>query len=310
MIDRRVRRPLRHGPEQSFVPASRQGAIYPGIGAALAFVLALALIGRGLTLGVSFAALLCYVVAVVLLAGGALAAYWAWACLTLQYELGQGVFAVRWGLARYEAPVAGFERVVRGRTAGAPPVAGLEWPGCHVGAARITNVGPVRMVSLHRAPADVLYLAAPAGSREPGFGISVADPAAFIRALQGQFDLTAPIDGPRVDLHPALATLSWRDRPVQRLLVAALAGAVIATAIVFSRYAGFPDQIVLRFPGEARIGPRTAMLGIPALAWGFLVINGVLGVVLARRRRPAAFTVLAGLAFLEVLLVVAAITAA
>ena len=109
---------------------------------------------------------------------------------------------------------------------------------------------------------------------------------------------------------PLLEIRTWRDRPVQLALAAAAALALLATGIVFSRYAGFPDEIVLNFPETARTGDRSEILGIPAVAWAMLAGNGVLGLRFAGERRTVAYTVLGGLVFVEALLVAAALTAA
>jgi hypothetical protein len=202
-------------------------------------------------------------------------------------------------------PVALFERVVRGRSVAAVRVHGLDWPGCHIGQAQVPRLGGVRFLSLHRNPTDVLYLAGPRAS----YAISVSDSAGFISALQGQMGIAATFESPQVEMHPALRLLAWEDRAAQSALAAATVLAIIATGIIFSRYAGLADEVVLNFPDEGRVGARTALLGIPALAWLLLIGNGLAGVRLAVSRRTSAFTLLYGLTFLEGLLVIAAVTA-
>ena len=289
-----------------FVPASRQGALYPAVAAAIALLIALALVVRALLLGISFASFLMLLAAIVLLIAGALAAYWAWACATLRYELERGVLRITWGLSRHEIPVTLLERAVRGRAGAQAPVRGLNWPGCHIGEADLPRLGRVRFLSLHRAPTEVLYLAGPSAT----YAISPSNSTGFIRRLQEQMEYHAPLDASRVTAHPLLLrALSWRDQPVQAVLAAAATLALLATAIVFSRYAGLPDQAMLNFPEESRIGDRSALLGIPLAAWLLLLVNSVAGVRLAAERRTAAFTLLYGLAFVEALLVVAAVTA-
>ena len=300
-----MRGPARAGPEQTFAPPSRQGAWYAAAAAVPALLLALALLARAVTLGISFATVAVVVPALVLVVAGGCAAYWAWAALTLRYELRDGILSIRWGLLRHDLPVALFQRVVRGARLGSPTVQGLDWPGCHIGHASVPRIGAVRFLSLHRTPAEVLYLA---GDRE-AYAISVANPSAFIRALQAQDVVDTAGAAARIELHPALALLRWRDPPVQRVLAVAVALAALATAVVFSRYAGFPDRITLNFPEETRVGERTALLGIPAAAWLLLLLNAAIGLLLARGQRAAAYIVLCGLAFVEALLVVAAVTA-
>jgi hypothetical protein len=290
----------------SFVPVSRQGAIYPAVAAAAAALLAVALLVRGLTHGITFATFVMIVIAVALLVAGGIAAYWAWAGARLRYELSAGVLSIPWGLRRYEAPVTAFERIVRARPAATITVQGLDWPGCHVGHADMPRLGSVRFLSLHRTPAEVLYLVGPSG----GYAISPDNAAAFIQAVQGQMEVQPAFDTPRVVEHPVLRLSVWRDRPVLAALAASAALALLATGLVFSRYAGFPDQIAVNFPEGTRIAARSAVLWIPALAWLLLLLNGLLGLRIADDRRQAALTLLGGLTFVEVVLVVAAITAA
>jgi hypothetical protein len=89
-------------------------------------------------------------------------------------------------------------------------------------------------------------------------------------------------------------------------LGSALILALIATGIVFGRYAGFPDEIAMNFPNDGRVGPRTALLGIPLAAWTVLVANGAVGLRLTAGHRTAAFVLLYGLTLLEAFLVIAA----
>jgi hypothetical protein len=291
---------------QVFGPPSRRGAVYPAVAGGVALLVALALLVRVLIEGVSFASFLMLLAAVALLAAGGLALYWAWACATLRYELDRGVLTIRWGLVDHQVPVTMLERVVRGRVGARLNVHGLEWPGCHVGHADAPRLGRVEVISLHKTPAELLYLIGPGIA----YAISVANPATFVRVLQEQMDYRAPLDTPRVEMHPVLRALTRRDPAVQSALAAATLLALAATGIVFSRYAGFADQITVNFPEDTRVASRSVLLGIPLTAWALLLLNGAAGARLAPVRRTAAFTLLYGVAFVEALLVVAAVTAA
>jgi len=300
-------RPTRSGAlPHSFDPPGRSGALVAAAAAGIALLLGLALLTRGILEGISFAGFLSFCVALVLLGAGAVAGYWAWACATLRYELAAGLLVIRWGLVRHEIPLALFERIVRARAGTVPPAEGLDWPGCHVGRTSVPRLGTVEFISLHRAETEVLYLLGP-GAR---YAISVADPKGFTRALQAQFDLPTVLSAPRVEAHPLVRLLGRGDARVQQTLGVSLALALLVTGIVFSRYAGFPDQIVVSFPGPARIAARSVLLGIPLAAWGMLATNGVAGMMLAQRSRTAAFTLIGGGAFVEAMLVVAAFAAA
>ncbi|MGD9890922.1 MAG: PH domain-containing protein [Dehalococcoidia bacterium] len=299
-------RPSRAGDQgQVFYPASRQGAWYPGIAGGIALLLAVVLIARAVVVGISFAGFLMLLTALVLVVVGGLGIYWAWACMTLDYRLDGGILSIRWGLVRHDVPVALFERIVRGRSVAMVRVSGLDWPGCHVGAADVPRLGHVRFLSLHRSGPDALYLIGP----NAGYAISVADSAGFIRALQAQMEVVPDLASPQIEMHPILHPLAWQDRATLSALSAAAVLAILATGIIFGRYAGLADQVVLNFPDEGQAGARTALLGIPALAWLLLIGNGLAGVRLSSTRRASAFTLLYGLTFLEGLLVIAAVTA-
>lgn len=288
-----------------FSPPSRRGAAYPAVGAALCLLIAAALLARGLYLGVSFAAFISYALAAILSLCAAALAYWTWACLTLRYELGGGSLVIRWGVTRHRIPATLIERAVRGRAGVAPALRGCDLPALHVGSADLPRIGRVRFVSLHRSAAELLYLVGPRAA----YAISVGQPKAFIEALRDEQERENPLDDVRIEGAPLLLDAEWPRSSGGWAIAAALAFAVLASGIVFSRYAGFPDQIMLTFPAGDRVGDRTALLGIPAVAWLLMLANGVLAIRLLRRRPPAAFTLLCGLAFLEALLVVAAMTA-
>src|SRR5215203_1913470 len=290
---------------QVFAPPSRQGAVIPGVAAGVALIVALALAMRAISVGISFAAFLMVLVALVLLAAGAVAAYCAWACLRLLYTLDRGVLTIRWGLERHLVPVSCFERVVRGRATTRLAVDGLAWPGCYVGTAAAPRIGPVRVLSLHRRPAEVLFLLGP----DAAYAVSTADSSGFVRALQTEMAQPAALPAPRVETEGFLRALSWRDRPVQLALAAGVVLALLATGIIFSRYAGFPDRIAMTFPADGHIGARTSLLGIPLATWLLVFVNGIAGLRLSVQRRMAALTIIFALPFLEALLVIGAATA-
>lgn len=289
-----------------FTPMSRNGA-YPLLAvAAISGILGLILLVRAMTLGVSFAAFLAILAAVLLLAGGAITGYLGWAALTLRYEVGRGLLTIHWGLSRYETPVARFSRVVRGRANAAPRVQGLDLPNLHIGRMHLPRVGTMRVYSLHASPSELLYLIGDGVA----LAISVGDAAGFVRVLQQQRELLEPTVESRDISHPWFAVLSWRDLPVQAALIASLALALLVTAVIFSRYAGFPDEIVLNFPDADTVGSRGTLLRIPLLAWLVVIGNGAAGIWLLRERRATAYSLLWGAVFVNALLLAGAVTAA
>jgi hypothetical protein len=291
-----------------FRPDARRAALMAGGAAGVALVLAVLLVLRGLGDGITFAAFAAYVVAALLLALAALAGYWALALAGLRYEVGGGALVIVWGLTRQVVPLANTERVVRGRALGPPRVHGLElprWP-CHVGRAEVPRLGEALLYSTHTSPAELLYVVTP----YEVYGLSPADPQGFIRALQ-QGVQAGGGEGLRQEVlrHPLAALPIWTDR--MALAVAAL-GALLALAavgVVFARYTGLTAQTVLPFPQGERVGAKRELLGIPLTAMVLLTLNAVAALVLHRPLRPLAYTLLFGGAFVQALLLVAALAA-
>ena len=301
--------PLRTG-ATVFRPATRQPVLVAGGVAGAAALLALVLLLRGVTDGVTFAAFLCYVVAGALVAAAAVAGYWAWALSRLRYELGHGALTIVWGFTRQIVPLVNMERVIRGRATGAPHLDGPLIPGwpASVGRGRAPRIGRVLLYSTHTSPAGLLYLITP-GVR---YGISPIDQDGFIRALQQAMpaeedawarEIRQEVRRERIGTLPALA-----DRAALAACAAGVLLGLLAIAVVFARYGGLPDRPVIPFPDGDHVARRREVLGIPLAAAALLLINAGGGVALHRGLRPAAYVLFLGGAFAQLLLLVAAIS--
>ncbi|MFN8556921.1 MAG: PH domain-containing protein [Dehalococcoidia bacterium] len=276
--------------------------------AGVAFVLALALIARGVAAGVTFAAFGSYAVAVVLLAVAAGAGYLALALFSLRYEVGEGAVIITWGFTRQVAPLAEVERVVRGRALGRPRIHGIELSGwaCHVGRAMMPRVGPVLFYSTHQQPEEILYLV----TARCAYGISPAEPQAFIQALQQAAEEDNGADLRQELLrHPLAALPLWGDRIALALAAAGTVLGLAVVGLVFSRYDGLPQQTVIPFPDGPHAGSRRALLGIPATVVTLLILNIAGAFALHRVLRPLAYVLLCGNVFIQALLAVAALAA-
>src|SRR5207237_588245 len=101
---------------------------------------------------------------------------------------------------------------------------------------------------------------------------------------------------------------AWAD---QLALAAGALGAVLAVlaiGVVFWRYTGLPSNPVLPFPDGDHVGQRREVAGIPITAAALLLINAGGSIALHRALRPAAYVLLLGGAFAQLLLLVAALT--
>ena len=290
-------------------PAGRGAAAFGAV-TLLTGAAALALVARAVSVGVSFAAFLSILFALTLMSVAAVTGYWTWALRGLRYEIADGALTIVWGWTRQVIPLAKLERLIRGRQLGLPRVEGLTLPplGCHIGWAQVSRLGQVLFYSAHRSPSDILYLVTPTGA----YGISPRDPSALIEQLRIAAASPFEMGDLRQELQrrPLFLLPLWRDRA---LLVAgglAVALALAAIGVVFTRFPLLPDPVVLRFPDVNTVGNRQAFLGIAVTALALLLINTAAGLALHRILRGAAVILVAGGAFVQALLLMAAIAAA
>jgi len=292
-----------------FRPLTQPATLMATGAAGVALVLALALIGRGLTDGITFAAFLSYLVAAVLIGVAAVAGYWAAALANLRYEIADGALIIIWGLTRQVIPLANIERLVRGRALGLPRVTGLELPGwpCHIGRAVVLRLGEVLLYSTHRTPADILYVVTP----RQVYGISPADQRGFIQAIQAavaSVDALYDVRQEVVRLGPAAWPL-WTDRVALLPRGAGAAPALSAPGVAAARPPAAPAEVVLPFPEPGSLGDKRALLGIPVAALTVLLLNAGAGALLHRALRPVAYALFLSAVFIELLLLIAALTA-
>jgi hypothetical protein len=276
--------------------------------AAGAVLIAMALAVRGAGLHVSFGQFLCYTLAVLLLAGAAPLAYWAYAAATLRYELWNGALLVRWGLTTRVVPLGSLERVVLGRHLAVPEVEGLRLPGLAVGRARVNRVGPAAVYLRYRGPEDLLYLVTP----DEAIGISLLDVQPFVRALQqAQVEGAEAAEAAGLRRSGAARFGLLADRAARLLGGVALLFAWLSAAVVYARFQGKPAAIIVHFPPTevAHLAPRSALLQIPQSAIAWCIAALLLAFLAFGRARFAAYMLLAGSVLGSAICFVAAVAA-
>jgi hypothetical protein len=221
-----------------------------------------------------------YLAATFFFALGSLFAYWTYSCHTLRYVVDRNGVIIHWGDIRQTVPMGQIERLVPGREAPAPRVAGLSWLGHHVGRADVIGIGDTLFYSTHRSPRDVLYLATPSHA----YAISVEDEVTFADELQSFQKLGALVALPQATERVSLAGQPfWHDRYAQALAVAAAVACAAVFGYVFHEYPDLPGSLPLSFPslgGVTRVASKHELLTIPGTAVGLLLVNLALGFVL------------------------------
>jgi hypothetical protein len=284
-------------------------AIGAGVAAAAA-VLGLISLIHGFLTPVSFAAFGSDLFGVVLLAGGALAAYWTYALYDLHYVVEDDALVIVWGLTRQTIPVEQIERIVLGKKYGEPKLDGIRWPGYCVGRGRVPRLGEAIYYSAHRTPADLVYVSTPAET----YGLSLTDARGLARTIQAAQEAGGNREEMPTASHTALSLQALLlDRPALALAGAALLAFLVAFGYIFSRYPALPASLSLPYPpanGAERIGQRNELvrLALTALLW--LIVGFGLAAWAHSRLRAIAYTLLAGTLFAECLYVIAALAAA
>src|SRR5512140_2896344 len=179
--------------------------------------------------------------------------------------------AVCWGFREVVIPIDTVQRMVPGRTLDEPKVEGLNWWGCHIGAADMKRIGYTLFYSTHSTPDELLYVV----TTEESYALTVLNQAAFAEAIQARAGLaTASEPHPQRSSATGIAALPfWRDRiATTAAALSALAG-VILFGYVYAEYPGLPAVIQLSFPalgGIIRVGDKGEILHIVYLGVGIL----------------------------------------
>ena len=293
-----------------FRPPRAIGTIVGSILTAWCFVVALALVVRGVTQDVSLGIISLYIVASLFSFMGLLFAYWTYSLGTLRYVLDRNALTITWGDIRQMVPMSQIERLVPGRELPNPHVAGVSWLGHHVGRSHIEGgVGDALFYSTHRSPQDLLYVVTPTQS----YAISVDDEVAFAEAIQAQQRLGSLVSVPQSPDRLYLAAQPfWDDRTAQILALAAFATFFAMFAFVYQQYPGLPKSIALSFPqlnGVTRVGSKDELLKLPVTGVSLLLINLALGFVAHAWERMVGYVLLTAAIGAEGILLAAAIIA-
>lgn len=294
----------------TFRPGSSNGSLIGVIVVAFCFAVGLALLYKGFAHAPGISQFFPLVLGPSLLALGALFAYWTWGSLTLRYVVDRNALTIHWGAQRQVIPLANIERLIPASPEGeAPDVQGVDWPGHHIGKARVSQLGEVLFYSGHRSIGEVLYVQTDTET----YAISVPDAVAFAEAVQSN-QMRGSLFAQRqaVLRHGIAAQSFWLDPQARFLAVVLIASFVAVLAYVLQTYPGLAQSVPLRFPalgGLLRVTDKSELLDIPRSAAAFLGLNLLLAVVLHPWERMVSIVLLlAGIA-IQIALLVAAIVA-
>lgn len=288
----------------TFDPApSRDGWRALGVGLALAVLdslIVILILNRSID-GVSF---LLLIAALALLFPIAYLSWRAWACLSLSYWIDRNAVTVVWGPLRQVIPMGKIARLERGSTIAPPPLAFEARPqlarALHYGPdlGRTWIQGDQSVTSLASRPAREQLLLA---TDEGAFGLSPADPAAFLKALEEHHQLGPTRLLALEQRRPAITQWHlWRDRIAIGLLAGGLAVVLVQVGTLFFRYPTLPRSL-----DPSSTTAWEVLLLLPVFGLAVWLINGIWGALVFASQRLAAYLLWSGALMVELVTLVA-----
>jgi len=237
-----------------------------------------------------------------------LAFYWAMIALKLHYQLTRNGLAIQWGLAQQRIPVNSIQAIVLGKDI--PNVSkfkGLKLAGLQVGRAELAEYGPVKIRATAELNDSLLVVAS-----DQSYLISPCQPEAFLQAWQLRQPM-GPTQQWSADVvrnwplnKPILTdTLTWG------LLGAAAAIYLALIGYLSLIYADLPAALPIHFDalGQAdRIAEKSTLLTLPAAGGIILGLNAILGSLIYRWDRVAAYLLWGSAIVMQVFLWIAVLT--
>lgn len=276
--------------------------------ALLALALAMALIVRATGWGMGFTQFLAFAGAGVLLLIAGLFAFWAYGCYSLRYMMDRTGLTIAWGPVKHFVSVDQIGKMVHGRSEHRPRAGGLSWLGYHVGRGEVEGLGEVLFFSTHRGPEELVYVQAGGVT----YGLSPRDPIRFIAEAQRFLEAAKPEPAPAVQRALVAAHPIWADRVAQGLATASILLNVVLWGFVFAIYPSLNNEIAIEFPpiGDVTtLQPRSEFLKIPAAATAIVALDVAAALVFQWKERAAAYLLLSGGIFFQVMFWAAALVA-
>ncbi len=249
-----------------------------------------------------------FVALLIALAAAGLGLYWTIVAFKLHYHLNRNGLAIQWGLAQQRIPFTSIKAIIAGQNITTlSNFKGLSLAGLQIGRAEAAEYGPVNIRATAGLNHSLLVV-----TTDQSYLISPRQPEAFVRAWQARQHLgptqhwSAGLYRRGLLSHPLLTDrLAWGLLGVALLLYLSLFGYL---SLIFAE---LPAALPIHFNalGQAdRIADKSALLTLPAAGAIVLGLNTLLGTLIFRRERVAAYLLWGSAIIMQLFLWVALLT--
>jgi subtilisin family serine protease len=300
-------------PDLDFYPRRALGLVCGLLGLLAALALLVALLRPALAepvSGTTFVRALLALLLLAVLGNFAILTYGVW---SLRYRLTADRLDLRWAHMTHRIPLVDVREVLTGAAArevsrGGARVAGVNWPGYHIGRGLHPRLGPIFYYSAHRRPDQLCYALTPgrvyaiSPADAPGFAGEVARRRAALAM--------AAIAPATADEWGFTGSPFWRDRGAQIVMLLAVAINLALFGYLMIAYPRLPPLIPLHyniFGVVDRIGFANEIFSLPLIALVILGLNFVAGVLLHRRESLAAYLLFGSTLWVQLLFLFASV---
>jgi hypothetical protein len=213
---------------------------------------------------------------------------------TLEYWVDRDGVTLVWGVTRQIIPMTAIRRVQRGDVpVGLDRLRVWHWPYTERRRLWGAEVGVVSSYATRPLTEQMILV-----TEGESYGISPADPAKFLAAIQSRYALgIARPKRAELQRPPLWTWRLWRDRVAQVLIVAGLAGVLFMFGILAFRYPSLPADVPLHFDVNGipdRIDIKSGLFALPFIGMIIWLVDLVAGIWLYRRYQLGAAYLLWG----------------
>lgn len=238
----------------------------------------------------------------------ALAFYGAMLAFQLHYYLSRNGLVIRWGLAQQRIPLDTIQEIVPGHTlSAAPTFVGLNIAGLRLGWGQLADYGRIKFHTT-AAWAESLLVVTP----QQTYLISPNQPEQFLQAWQAR-QLLGPTQSWKAGRqwgwpfnYPILT-----DRLTWWLLGLAFLAGLALLGYLSTIFVQLPRSLPIHFDAFGlpdRIADKSSLLTLPSVGLAIWVLNGLLGVLVYRWEKVAAYLLWGSALALQVCLWVATLS--